>query len=139
MNDNSTFFKAHFIHQRFHQVNPTTMNGSGILGSSRIRYLSNVKSSSLVLYRDRDFIRFTAATNIDVFSGVLMISVNDRVCEGFAQCDLNVALALSSTATLSDQGHELIHEGRDRSDFAWQKVFQFQARAALKIMGYRHS
>jgi hypothetical protein len=28
---------------------------------------------------------------MDVFSGVLMISVNDRVCEGFAQCDLNVA------------------------------------------------
>ena len=52
MNDNPTFFEAHFIHQRFHQVNPTTMNGSGILGSSRIRYLVNVKSSSLGLYRD---------------------------------------------------------------------------------------
>src|SRR5580700_1889009 len=44
MNDNSTFFKAHFIHQRFHQVNPTTMIGSGIFGSRRIRCLVNVKS-----------------------------------------------------------------------------------------------
>ena len=52
MNDNPTFFEAHFIHQRFHQVNPTTMNGSSILGSSRIRYLISVKSSSLVFYRD---------------------------------------------------------------------------------------
>ena len=52
MNDNSTFFKAHFIHHRFHQVNPTTMIGSGIFGSRWIRYLVNVKSSSLVLYRD---------------------------------------------------------------------------------------
>ena len=41
-----------------------------------------------------------------------MISVNDRVCEGFAQCDLNVALALRNTAALPDQAHELIHEGR---------------------------
>jgi hypothetical protein len=51
-NDNSTFFEAHFIHQRFHQVNPTTMNGSGIFGSSRVRYLIQLKSTSFVLYRD---------------------------------------------------------------------------------------
>jgi hypothetical protein len=76
---------------------------------------------------------------MDVLSGVLMISVNDRVCESFAQCDFNVALALSSTAALPDQSHEFIHEGRNRCDFAWQRAFQFQARAALKIMGYRHS
>src|SRR5580700_10412448 len=52
MNGNSTIFEAHFIHQRFHQVNPTTMNGSVVLGSRRVRYLIQVKSSSLVLYRD---------------------------------------------------------------------------------------
>jgi hypothetical protein len=52
MNDNSTVFEAHFIHQRFHQVNPTTMNGSLVLGSRRVGYRTNVKSSSLVLYRD---------------------------------------------------------------------------------------
>jgi len=52
MNDNPTFFEAHFIHQRFHQVNPTTMNGSGILRNSRIRYLISVKPSSLVFYCD---------------------------------------------------------------------------------------
>src|SRR6267378_4069360 len=114
------------------------MNGSGISWSGRIRYLSQVKSSSLVLYGERDFIRLTADTDIDVFSGILMISVNDRVCESFAQCDLNVALALSSTAALPDQEHEFIHEGRNRNDFPWQRAFQFEARAAL-IMGDRHS
>src|SRR5271168_3965728 len=107
-------------------------------GAVGFAILITVESSSLVLYCERDFIRFTAETNMDALSGILMISVNDRVCEGFAQCDLNVALALSSTATLSDQGHELIHEGRNRSDFAWQRAFQFEARGAL-IMGYRHS
>jgi hypothetical protein len=40
MNDNPTFFEAHFIHQRFHQLDTTTMNGSGIFGSRRIRYLN---------------------------------------------------------------------------------------------------
>jgi hypothetical protein len=67
-----------------------------------------------------------------------MISVNDRVCEGFAQCDLNVVLALSSTAALPDQEHEFIHEGRTRSYFAWQRAFPFEARATL-IVRYRHS
>src|SRR6202035_4976705 len=71
---------------------------------------------------------------MDVFSGVLMISVNDRVRESFPQSDLNVALALIGTAALPDQSHEFIHEGRNRSHFAWQRVLQFDARAAL-IMG----
>src|SRR5580692_2093002 len=70
---------------------------------------------------------------MDVLSGVLMISVNDRVRESFAQCDLNVALALIGTAALPDQSHEFIHEGRNRSHFAWQRVLQFDARAALIV------
>src|SRR5580692_10749053 len=69
--------------------------------------------------------------NMDVLSGVLMISVNDRVRESFAQCDLNVALGLIGTAALPDQSHEFIHEGRNRSHFASQRVLQFNARAAL--------
>jgi len=40
MNDTPTFFEAHFIHQRFHQLDATTMNGSGIFGCRRIRYLN---------------------------------------------------------------------------------------------------
>jgi hypothetical protein len=52
MNDDSIFFEAHFIHQRFHQVDSSTMNGSLVLGSRRVRYLFNVKPSPLVLYRD---------------------------------------------------------------------------------------
>jgi len=40
--------------------------------------------------------------------------MNDRVSESFAQCDLNVALALRNTAALPEQEHESIHEGRDR-------------------------
>jgi hypothetical protein len=92
---------------------------SGAVGSA---ILTNVKSWSLVLYRDGDFTRFTAETNVDVLSGVLMISVNDRVCEGFAQCDLNPALALRNTAALPEQEHEPIHEGRNRSHFAWQRA-----------------
>jgi len=67
-----------------------------------------------------------------------MISVNNRVCEGLAQCDLNAALALRNTAALPEQEHEAIHEGTNRTDFAWQRALQFEARAAL-IMGYRHS
>ena len=66
-----------------------------------------------------------------------MISVNDRVCEGFAQCDLDVALALRNTAALPEQEHELIHEGRNRSHLAWQRALQFDAGAAV-IVRYRH-
>jgi hypothetical protein len=114
------------------------MNGGDILGSSKIRRPANVKSSSLVLYRDRDSIRLTAATNIDTFSGIPVISMNDRVSESFAQCDLDIALALRNTAALPEQEHESIHEGRDRSQFARQRALQFDTRADL-IMGYGQS
>src|SRR5260370_13670515 len=75
---------------------------------------------------------------MDLFLVILMISVNDRVGEGFAQRDLHVALALRNTAALSEQHHEPIHEGRNRGHFACQRALQFDARAALN-MGYRHS
>src|SRR5437016_14370585 len=72
---------------------------------------------------------------MDVFSRILMISMNDRVCEGFAQRDLNPALALRNTAALPEQEHEPIHEAGNRCHFAWQRALQFNARAALD-MGY---
>src|ERR1700676_3818589 len=71
---------------------------------------------------------------MDVFSGILMISVNDRVCEGFAQCDLNVAIALRNTAALPEQEPELIHEGRNRRHFAWQRALQLDARAVVIVL-----
>jgi hypothetical protein len=64
--------------------------------------------------------------------------MNDRVSESFAQCDLDIALALSNTAALPEQEHESIHEGRDRSQFARQRALQFDTRADL-IMGYGHA
>ncbi len=73
---------------------------------------------------------------MDVFSGALMISVNDRVYEGFAQCDLNVTLAVRNA--LPDQEHKPIYEGRNRTHFAWQRALQVDARPAL-FMGYCHS
>jgi hypothetical protein len=88
-NDNSTFFESHVIHERFHQVDATAMNGSCIFESRRIRHRINVETPSLVLYSDGDFVSFEAATNVDVFSGILMISVNDGVCERFAHRDLD--------------------------------------------------
>ena len=50
-----------------------------------------------------------------------MISVNDRFCDGFAQCDLIVALALRNTTALPDQEHEFIHEGRNRRRFGKER------------------
>src|SRR5437667_12772903 len=96
MNDNSIFFEAHFIHERFHQVDATSMTGTDVFGGCRPRHLIDVKSSSFVLYCDSDFIRVTAETNMHVFARVLMISVSDRVREGFAQCYLNFTLSVGT-------------------------------------------
>jgi len=52
MNDNATFFEAHFIHERFHQVDSTSMNEPDVFGGRRIRHLINLKSLSFVLYSD---------------------------------------------------------------------------------------
>jgi hypothetical protein len=67
-----------------------------------------------------------------------MISVNDRVCQGFPQGDFNIAHALRNTATTPEQRHEFVHEGRNGSHFAWQGALQIDVRAAV-IMRYRHS
>ena len=48
---------------------------------------------------------------MDVFSGILMISVNDRVGEGFAQCNLNIALALRNTAAFLIKSMSLSTKG----------------------------
>ena len=82
-NDNSTFLESHFIHQRSHQVNPTTMTESGISGvvGSAFFLTSNPRFSSFTAIQT--FIQSTAVTNIDLFSRILMISVDDRVGEGF--------------------------------------------------------
>jgi hypothetical protein len=67
-----------------------------------------------------------------------MISVNDGVCQGFAQCDFNVAHAFRNTAALPEQEHEPVHEGRNGSHFAWQGVLQSNVRAPV-IMRCFHS
>ena len=69
---------------------------------------------------------------------ILMISVNDGVCQGFPQRDFNVARPFRNTAAIPEQEHEFVHEGRNRSHFAWQRALQSDVRAAV-IMHYRHS
>src|SRR6266481_3388608 len=75
---------------------------------------------------------------MDVFSMILMISVNDGVCQGFPQRDFNVGHALGNTAAIGEQGHEVVHEGRNHSHFAWQGALQSEVRAPV-IMRCRHS
>jgi hypothetical protein len=61
---------------------------------------------------------------MDVLSGVLMISVNDRVRESFAQCDLNVAIALSRTA---EAGYRM-----DIRSELWLTVMRRRAKCHLR-------
>jgi hypothetical protein len=75
---------------------------------------------------------------MDVFSAILMISVNDGVCQGFPQRDLNVALPFRNAAAIPEQEHEFVHEGRNRSHFAWQGALQSDMRVPV-IMRCRHS
>ncbi len=62
-----------------------------------------------------------------------MIPVDDRVCPGFAQCDLNLALALRNTPAPPEQEHAPIYEGRNRSHFAWQRALQVGANVGQQI------
>jgi hypothetical protein len=64
--------------------------------------MSSVESFSFVLYRDRDFVRLTPAINMDVFSRILVISVNDSLGQGFPQCDFDVAHAFRNTSAIPE-------------------------------------
>jgi len=59
------------------------MSRPNVFRSCRVRDIMNVKPVSFVLYCDRHFGRHTVTGNVDVFSNILMISVNDGVCQGF--------------------------------------------------------
>ena len=72
-----------------------------------------------------------------VLLGILKVPVDDRVCESFTQCNLNVTPAFRNTAALFEQRHEPVYERRNRSNNAWQRALQFDARAALVIV-YAH-
>ena len=134
----SSAFERNFVHGKFHQKNATAMNASDVSRGCRVRDLINVKSLSFVPHRDRDFIKLTAAANMDVFLRVLMISMKDGVCQGLAQCDLTVGLAFRETAALPHQKHELVHEGRNCGHFARQRALYIEVSAAV-IMVYSHS
>jgi hypothetical protein len=75
---------------------------------------------------------------MDAFSRIFMISVNDGVCQGFPQCDFNVTNTFWNNAALAEQEHEPVHEGGNRSYFAWQGVLQSEMRAPV-IMRCAHS
>ena len=76
------------------------MNRSDVFWSCGVRNIVNVKSLSFVLDRDRDFVRLTPAINMNVFSRILPISVNDGVCQGNAIVD--VAHAFRNTAAIPE-------------------------------------
>src|ERR1700723_2871649 len=75
---------------------------------------------------------------MDEFSAILMIAVNDGVCQGFPQRDFNVALPLRNAAAIPEQGHEFVHEGGNRGHFAWQGALQSDMRVPV-IMRFCHS
>jgi hypothetical protein len=83
---------------------------------------ASVKSLPLVSDGDRDIIWCASASNLDMFSWILMIAVYDRVCQGLAHRDFNICLGPRNAAAISDQEHELIHERRDRGHFARQRA-----------------
>jgi len=78
---------------------------------------------------------------MDVFSTILMISVNDGVCQGFPQCDFNVAHAFRNITGIPEQEHEFVHERRNRSYFAWYVRGKGSARLGLRrlVMSNQHS
>jgi hypothetical protein len=69
-----------------------------------------------------------------MFSTILMVSVNDGVCQGFPQHDFNVARPLRNTAAMPEQEHEFVHERRNCCHFAWQGALQSEVRAAVGFL-----
>ena len=136
MNSSSVFLEANLIHQCSYQVDATTVNRFDVSWGCRVRDIINAKSFSFVLYRDRHFVGLTAAGNENVFSTILMISVKDGVGQSLSQCDFNVAHGFRNTAAIPEQEHKLVHEGRNRSHFAWQGTLQSDAWAVVGFLFY---
>jgi hypothetical protein len=77
MHNGPAFFERDFVHQRFHEVNTSTVLGQPSFWSGGIRYSVGVKALSLVQHSDRDFsVCVASALYVNVLTGILTIAMD---------------------------------------------------------------
>lgn len=62
--------------------------------------------------------------NMDVLPGVPVIAMNNGIHLSLMQCDFNFSFISSKTAAISHQLRAFFCKGRNRSNFAWQRVLK---------------
>src|SRR5690349_21305739 len=92
-------------------------------GGSWVWNCINVKALSFVPDDKRDSITLAATTDIDSLPRILLISVDDGICQRLAQCDFNFSLDSQRISASFDEVHEAVGEGGNRGDFASHREF----------------
>jgi len=126
-----TSLEVNFIHQSPHQVDAAAMHRLELLCGGWVRELGTVEPRSFVSDHNGNFlIGHTAAFDVNTLARVFMITVNDTIRQGFSQGDFNFNFISGDALAFFDKDHELVHERRDRSDFASNGLLYLEERAA---------
>jgi hypothetical protein len=103
--------EVNFIHESCHQVDAAAMRGLKLLCGGWLRELGAAKPFSFVPDHNRDFlIGHAAADHVNMLVRILMIAVNDGICQGFSQGGFDVDFVSRHTSAYLDEEHELVYE-----------------------------
>ena len=81
---------VNLVHELLHQENAASVFSAEIFGRQRVGDILGIEAGAFVTHDERNTVLFSAiATNMHTFRGILTISVKHRVCERFAQRQLD--------------------------------------------------
>jgi hypothetical protein len=111
------------------------MREQSVLLSGRVRYRVSIEPLSFVLDRNRDLsVRSAAARDVYGLAWILLVAVDDGICERFTQRHFNVQFTPVTISEPRDEAHELVDEWRDDRDLARERLPHLNERNRTKSL-----
>jgi hypothetical protein len=119
VNFSAAILKMGFVHVQVDEKDASSVLGGNMLALERALYLGRIEAFSFVPDDDQDSLRrVTATADPNLFAGIAMIPVDNRVRQSFVECCFNGEFVFTGATARRKYPHELFHDGIDGVDFA---------------------
>ena len=136
MHNGPALFERDFVHQRFQEVNASTVLGQPSFWSGGVRYSVGVEALSFVPNGNRDIsVRVAPALYANALTRVLAVAMDHGVRKGFTQGYLDIDLASIRRSKVQNEPHQLINKWRDDADLTRKRLPQFNKRSRMRTSG----
>jgi hypothetical protein len=104
------------------------------IASENLENRAAVESFSFVANGDCDFsVHVATARDVNSLAGVLTITVDHGIRQGFMQSHLDVTFAPIHASKVQNEAYELISEWRDGRNFTWERLSQLDEGSRMSI------